>query len=111
MKYKKHIFICTNERKDNSRVSCGESHGLELVKEFKIQLKAKGLNVDIRAQKTGCFDICEYGPNIVIYPEGTFYGKVKVSDIPEIIEEHLINNRIVTRLAIDFTKKPEQHTS
>jgi (2Fe-2S) ferredoxin len=108
MKYEKHIFICTNQRVDKPRPSCGEAHGLELVKEFKKQLKERGLNISMRAQKTGCMDICEYGPNIVVYPEGVFYGKVQLSDVEEIVTEHLINNRIVERLRIDFSKPPAE---
>ncbi len=63
MKYKKHIFICTNQRgADAVKPSCGEEHGMALVTEFKKLIKAKGLNIDIRAQKTGCLDVCELGP-------------------------------------------------
>ena len=108
MKYTKHIFICTNQRPEGAeRVCCGENHGAELVKEFKKQLKEKGLTVIMRAQKTGCMDICEFGPNVVVYPEGVFYGKVQLSDVAEIVTEHLENNRIVERLRIDFSKKPD----
>ena len=55
----------------------------------------------MRAQKAGCFDICEQGPNVIIYPEGTCYGKVELSDVEEIVREHLENDRIVERLVID----------
>ncbi|MEI6817848.1 MAG: (2Fe-2S) ferredoxin domain-containing protein [Bacteroidota bacterium] len=107
MKYTKHLFVCTNQRKEGARISCGEEHGMELIKAFKELIKANGLNVEMRAQKTGCLDICEYGPNVVVYPEGTFYGKVQLSDVAEIVEEHLVNNRPVQRLIIDFSKKAE----
>ena len=104
MRYKKHIFICTNQRKPGERVCCGEETGMELVKAFKQAIKDKGLQVEMRAQKAGCFDICESGPNVVVYPEGIFYGKVQLSDVPEIVEEHLINDRPVERLKLQFRR-------
>jgi (2Fe-2S) ferredoxin len=104
MKYKKHIFICTNQRAEGERVCCGEQHGIELVKIFKKELKDRGLNKIMRAQRTACMDICEYGPNVVVYPDGIFYGGVEPGDIPEIVEQHLVNDRPVERLVINFEK-------
>lgn len=99
--YQKHIFICTNERPAGSaRKSCGEIHGLELVDAFKKQLKALPVSIRTRAQRSGCLDICDFGPTVVIYPEGIFYVNVQVDDIPEIIEEHILNNRPVERLRL-----------
>lgn len=100
MIYKKHIFICTNQRAPGARICCGEEHGLALTAEFKKQIKNKGLDVEMRAQRTGCFDLCEHGPTVAIYPEGVFYGKVQLSDVQEIVTEHLENDRIVSRLLI-----------
>ena len=81
MIFEKHIFICTNQRAEGLRVSCGEEAGLALVAAFKKEIKDRNLNVQMRAQKTGCFDICELGPNVVIYPDGIFYGKVTLADV------------------------------
>lgn len=102
MKYKKHIFICTNQRADGDRVCCGEARGLELVKLFKKELKDRGLNKIMRAQKTGCMDLCEYGPNVVVYPEGVFYGGVEPDDVKEIVGKHLVENQPVERLKLNF---------
>ena len=104
MKYKKHIFICTNQRADGERVCCGEQTGLELVRHFKKELKDRGLNKTMRAQKAGCMDICEYGPNVVVYPDGVFYGGVHPEDVNEIVEKHLLNDEPVDRLKINFEK-------
>ncbi len=101
MIYKKHIFICNNQRPPGARVSCGEEHGSALTAEFKKIMKNKGLTDDMRAQRTGCCELCEQGPIVVVYPEGVFYGKVQLSDVEEIISEHLENNRVVERLRID----------
>ncbi len=102
MKYNKHVFICTNQRQPGEKKSCGETHGLELVKAFKKLVKDNGLNADIRAQKAGCLDVCELGPALVVYPEGIFYGSVELSDVEEIFNEHLVNNRPVERLILKF---------
>ncbi len=104
MKFEKHIFICTNERNDPNRKSCGEACGMELVKAFKKSLNDKGLKGKIRAQRAGCLDACDFGPSMVVYPEGIYYGRVQLSDVAEIIDEHIINNRPVQRLITDFSK-------
>ncbi len=101
MKYKKHIFVCTNERTDG-RKSCGEKHGMELVNAFKELIKEKKINAEVRAQRAGCFDVCSCGPAIVVYPEGIFYGNVQVQDVAEIFEEHILNNKPVERLKLKF---------
>lgn len=101
-KYEKHIFICTNQRPAGARVSCGEAHGLALVAAFKKAILHNGLNVEMRAQRTGCMETCELGPSIVVYPEGVFYGHVQLSDVDEIVSEHLVNNRVVERLKLTF---------
>lgn len=105
MKYKKHIFICNNQRTSGDRKSCGETHGLELVKAFKKLISDAGISVDVRAQKAGCLDVCDLGPVMVIYPEGVFYGNVGLSDVDEIFHEHVLNDRPVERLKLSFDKK------
>ena len=105
MRFEKHIFICTNQRAEGERKSCGEECGLSLVKAFKKALKEKQLSGTMRAQRTGCLDACEYGPSLVVYPEGIFYGGVQPGDVDEIVSEHLVNNRPVQRLITDFSKE------
>ena len=99
MKFKKHVFICTNQ-KDAPKKSCGDERGMALVDAFKSSMKKKGLLTDMRAQKTGCLDFCAFGPTMVVYPEGVFYGNVQLSDVEEIIESHLVNDVVVERLLI-----------
>jgi len=100
MVYDIHIFVCTNERKGNERLSCGEKHGLELVAEFKKQLKDLKVNLKARANKSGCLGICDYGPTVAIYPEGVFYVNVYPKDVNEIIQSHIINKIPVKRLLL-----------
>ena len=100
MKFKKHIFICTNERE--GKESCGEAIGMKLVELFKKAIKDKGLNIEVRAQRAGCLDVCEFGPALVVYPEGVFYGKVSEKDVLEIVESHIENDVPVNRLRLRF---------
>ena len=100
MKFKKHIFICTNERAAGERQSCGEKHGLELVAAFKKSLLDKGLKTEVRAQRAGCLDACESGPTLVVYPEGVYYRNVQLSDVEEIIQKHIVENTPVERLVL-----------
>lgn len=102
LKFDKHIFICTNQRagKPGEKPSCGETHGMEIVEAFKTKLKIKKLPIKVRAQRAGCLDICTYGQTIAVYPEGVFYVGVELKDVDEIIEEHIVNNRPVTRLVL-----------
>lgn len=101
MKYKKHIFICTNER-EGGKQCCGEKTGMELVGEFKNLIKENKISAEVRAQRAGCFDVCNFGPAVVVYPEGVFYGNVTLSDVKEIIDEHILNDRPVERLKLKF---------
>lgn len=99
MKFKKHVFICTNQRPDGKEC-CGEGRGMALVEALKKEIKDRKLSIEIRAQRAGCIDVCSYGPALVVYPEGIFYGKVELSDVTEIVESHLVNNIVVERLKI-----------
>ena len=106
MIYEKHIFICTNQRAaDAPRKSCGEAHGMEIVEAFKNKLKELNLPIKLRAQKSGCLDICDFGQTIVIYPEGVFYVGVELNDVDEIINEHIVNNRVVERLRLENVRE------
>lgn len=104
MKFDKHIFICTHDRGKNEKRSCGEDHGMALVKAFKKCLKDKKLTIKVRAQRAGCLDVCIYGPTMVVYPEGVFYVGVKLSDVEEIVEDHIIKNNPVKRLILKEDK-------
>ncbi len=101
MKYQKHVFICTNQ-KEGGKKCCGAEHGAALVEAFKTELKDRELNIQIRAQRTGCLDVCGKGPALVVYPEGVFYGNVQLDDVSEIVESHLVNNTVVERLKLAF---------
>ena len=66
--------------------------------------KIRALNLNgkgkIRVNSAGCMDRCDEGPVLVVYPDGVWYTYVDKHDIDEIIEEHLLHGRVVTRLKI-----------
>lgn len=95
-----HIFVCTNQRTGNERLSCGEAHGLDLVTEFKKQTKDLKTDLKIRAQRSGCLGICDFGPTVAFYPEGVFYVGVKKEDVTEIVQSHIVNRKPVERLLL-----------
>ena len=98
--FEKHLFVCTNQRGGNEKRSCGEQHGLDLIAAFKKSIKDKNLDMPIRAQRAGCLGICNFGPTVAIYPEGVFYVNVQLSDVEEIVQFHLIENKVVKRLLL-----------
>ena len=101
-KFEKHIFICTNQRPpENPRGSCNASGKAELHVAFKTKLAQHGIKgTVVKANKAGCMEQCEHGPNVVVYPEAVWYGSVTLADVDEIIESHIIGNQPVQRLII-----------
>lgn len=77
---------------------CMSSKSDLIKKEFEVRLIELGIKDEINIILSGCFGLCERGPIVIVYPDGTFYSKVKVEDIKEICSEHLYKGRIVQRL-------------
>jgi (2Fe-2S) ferredoxin len=96
-----HIFICTNRREAGHSRGCCNADGSEgLKKAFKSELERRGLKSLIRANAAGCLDQCELGPTVVIYPQAIWYGGVKVADVPRIVEETIVQGRVLSDLQI-----------
>ncbi len=69
-----HVFVCTNKREgSHPRGCCSSKQSLEIMTNIKRAARAEGLT-DVRVNKSGCLDRCEFGPSCVIYPEGTWYS-------------------------------------
>jgi (2Fe-2S) ferredoxin len=99
MRFRHHLFICENRRPEGSPRGCCAARGGEAVKQaFKAELARRGLSKEIRANSAGCLDLCEQGPVVVVYPEGTWYVGVRPEDVAEIVEQHLVGGRPVERL-------------
>ncbi len=97
--YKKHLFICTNQR-DDGTPCCANYNTQQIRKQIKAKIKALGLHKkgEIRINSAGCLGRCDEGPVMVVYPEAIWYHFVDQEDIDEIIESHLLNNTPVSRL-------------
>ena len=91
-----HVLICGG-------TGCSSSGSVKLSERLAEELKSKGLEEEIKIVMTGCFGLCALGPIMIVYPEGTFYSRVTVDDIPEIVDEHLMKGRIVERLVYNET--------
>jgi (2Fe-2S) ferredoxin len=104
--FQRHVFVCTNRRPDDNPKGCCASKGAEEVRAaFKEELDKRGLKGRMRANAAGCLDTCSFGVSVVVYPEGTWYGGVKVEDVKEIVEQHLVNGQPVDRLKMPFSRK------
>ncbi len=101
--YRSHVLICGG-------TGCTSSGGAKLLDEFEAQLKAAGLENEVKVVKTGCFGLCALGPVVVVYPEGAFYSRVQTEDVEEIVTEHLLKGRIVKRLVYDETLNENDDT-
>lgn len=99
--YKHHVFFCCNQRAEGE--SCcnalGATTAQTYAKDRIAELKLKGPG-KVRINKAGCMDRCDEGPVLVVYPEAVWYTYVDTDDIEEIIQEHLIQGRVVERLKI-----------
>lgn len=101
MRYRHHVFVCENRRPDDDPRGCCAAKGSEAIRDaLKAELHRRGLKKDVRANGSGCLDNCAEGPTVVVYPEGVWYGHVKVEDVPEIVESHLVNGVPVERLLV-----------
>ena len=99
--FDKHVFVCENVReKKHPRKCCSSKTKSNIKILFKKELE-KYECINIRINSAGCLDFCEQGPTVVIYPESIWYSiKNPEKDIPEIVQEHLINGKTVERCLI-----------
>ena len=89
--YRSHVLICAG-------TGCTSTDSLEVRDQLNKEIQRLNLDKEVKVVEVGCFGFCNLGPNIVIYPEGTFYCQVKPQDVRELVEEHLLKGRIVSRL-------------
>ena len=89
--YRSHVLCCGG-------TGCTSSGSAKIIEEFEKEIAATGLTEEVKVVKTGCFGLCALGPVVIVYPEGSFYSRVKPEDVKEIVDEHLLKGRIVKRL-------------
>ena len=89
--FRAHVLVCGG-------TGCSSSGSAELIKRFEEQIAKNGLDKEVKVVRTGCFGLCEAGPVVIVYPEGTFYSRIRPDDVDEIVSEHLLKGRIVQHL-------------
>ena len=100
-KFERHVFVCTNVRPaGHPRGCCSEKGSEEIRAALKSELKRLGVSAIVRANASGCLDACEHGVSVVIYPEGIWYGRVTLADVPQIVERTVLNGEVIERLLI-----------
>lgn len=99
-----HVFVCRGP-------SCSAVGSAEVIAAFEHELLARGImfgkekkgkNPRGSVVLTECSSVgfCAIGAAVMVYPDGIWYAQVRASDVPEIVEEHLMNGRVVERLAL-----------
>ena len=105
-----HVFVCTGK-------SCSAVDSAEVRNAFERELKARELqygkvskgcnpNGSVVLTECGSVGFCAIGAAVMIYPDGVWYAQVRASDVPEIVEEHIVNGRPVERLELMRVSKP-----
>ena len=94
--YRSHVLVCAG-------TGCHTTGCDAIVTELESEIKAVGLENEVKIVKTGCFGLCSVGPIVIIHPEGSFYSQLKPEDVKELVDEHLLKGRIVKRLLYQET--------
>ncbi|MFO0959788.1 MAG: (2Fe-2S) ferredoxin domain-containing protein [Isosphaeraceae bacterium] len=99
--FTRHIFVCGNARPEgHPRGSCDPESAQAIRKEFQAELKKAHAGPLVRANHAGCLEQCEHGPTVVIYPEGIWYGRVTIEDIPRIVHQTVLGGQVLNDLLI-----------
>jgi len=97
---KKHVLVCTASR-------CAQKGANDVAGRLRLDIIRRGLDVDILVNNCGTIDLCDIGPNVVVYPDNVIYRGVTVKDLPDIVE-HLKGGPVVERLRLDRASPEEQ---
>ena len=89
--YRSHVLVCGG-------TGCTSSGSQKIIDMLESELKKHGLDQEVSIVRTGCHGLCAAGPIMVVYPGATFYSMVQPEDVPEIVSEHLLKGRVVSRL-------------
>lgn len=99
---KYHVFVCTSCRINGQQKGyCYSKDSVDILQMLMESVDENELSGDVMITNTGCFGVCDKGPIIVVYPEGTWYGNVTPDDVEEIVESHFEEGEPVKRLMIN----------
>ena len=97
--YRSHVLVCGG-------TGCTSSGSPQIMEALKAEIERQGLSDEVAVVETGCHGLCALGPIMIVYPDATFYSMVQPGDVPEIVSEHLLKGRPVTRLLYQETVSP-----
>ena len=95
--FRHHVFVCS-QQKGEGVTSCAASGAFVLLDVLGKALQAEGLDDEVQVTTCGCMGLCDEGPVMVVYPEGTWYRKLQAGDVSEIAHTHLKNGKKVERV-------------
>jgi (2Fe-2S) ferredoxin len=99
--YDAHVLVCKGG-------DCKKRGSKAVRSALKEELRVEGMNRDVRVDSVGCLGLCKHGPNLIVYPEGTWYLGVTEEDVPEIVGRHLKDGEPVEYLAAEL--RPRKRT-
>ena len=95
-----HVFAC-EQQKPEGAPSCSACGSKKVVERLRAEVASQGLADRVQITTCGSLGLCESGPNMVVYPEGTWYGGMTPGDVPELVREHFGNGRPLARAGPD----------
>jgi (2Fe-2S) ferredoxin/predicted O-methyltransferase YrrM len=98
--FRYHAIVCT-QQKPEGVPCCPAAGSFRVLDALYRELGAKGLSDEVEVSSCGCLGLCDSGPVMIVYPEGTWYTKLTPADVTEIVCSHLQNGNKVTRLIRD----------
>ncbi|MGF1471956.1 MAG: ferredoxin [Rubrobacteraceae bacterium] len=99
--YDFHVLICKGG-------DCKKQGSKDLRKKLKKELRAEGINRDVRIDAVDCLGLCKHGPNVVVYPSGTWYLSLDKDSVPELVEHHLKDGQPVEHLAAQLRPRKKK---
>ncbi len=96
--FRHHVFVCTQEKPEGV-ACCSASGSPQVLEALHRELDKQGLSREVQVTTCGCMGLCDDGPVMIVYPEGTWYAHVKPEDVPELVSSHLRGGKPLARLA------------
>jgi len=93
-----HVFVC-DQQKPEGVPCCARNGSGQVLEALRREIHGRGLDDEVQVTTCGSLGLCEHGPNLVVYPEGTWYSGVTPADVAELVESHFRNGVPVARLA------------
>lgn len=88
---RKHIFVCGN-------IDCADRGSIPLVETLRRLIKDAKKEKEFQVTRTSCMGRCGEGPTVVVYPDGIWYRNVQEEDAKDLVNEHLLEDKLVSRL-------------